>query len=342
METEKSFRWSKILQEIVNSSSEKQRLATALGVTTVTLGRWADGKVNPQRSHLIKLVQVLQPQDRQDMVDALQEIYPDTPAWLRDETVEQIPSVFFAQVLSVRTNTTDSLRFWRISDMVLKKALELLDPNQLGMSVKIVQCMPPTARDKKIRSLRERTGKGNPPWTADLEHDVHFLGLESLSGYATEARHIVKDDNLAKAKSIPAVQAEFEISAAAHPIRFEGKIAGCLLISSTQEGYFSQKRLSLISILSDLAAIAFDSEDFYDPQLIELRVMPSLKRQHKIVSAFRMRVMKKFREASFNRKPISNTEAEQQVWREIEEELIEISETFENDDDYEDDGSDEG
>jgi hypothetical protein len=56
--------------------------------------------------------------------------------------------------------------------------------------------MPPISPQHKIRSLRERAGKGTPPWTADLEHDVLFLGLESMSGYAAEVRRIVVDDDL--------------------------------------------------------------------------------------------------------------------------------------------------
>jgi transcriptional regulator with XRE-family HTH domain len=322
--------WSSVLQSIIKSTSEKQRLASALGLTTTTLSRWASGDVKPQRSHLIKLIQVLQPDHRLALLDALEQYYPDIQSWLRDDTAEQIPASFFAQVLSVRTITTESLRFWRISDMVLKQALAQLDPNRLGMAVKLVQCMPPTQRDGKIRSLRERAGKGTAPWTSDLEHDVHFLGLESMSGYAVEVRHIVKDDDLTRQKTTPAIRGEFEVSAAAHPIRFGGKIAGCLLASSTQPAYFSQQRLALLATFSDLIALAFDRNEFYDPRLIELRIMPPPEVQDEYLSTFRHRVTRKFQEASLSKRPLSHFEAEQQVWREIEADLIELSESYAN------------
>lgn len=313
--------WSSVLQGIIRSTSERQRLSTALGVTTMTLSRWASGESNPQRQHLLHLVQVLHPHHRQDLLDALEDQYPDIHTWLRDDHSEQIPSDFFAQVLNVRTTTTESLLFWRISDMVLRQALEMLDPNNLGMAVKLIQCMPP-GKDGKIHSLRERTGKGTPPWTSDLEHDVYFLGLESMSGYAAEMRHIVNNDDLSKNTTFPAYQSEYEVSAAAHPIRLEGRIAGCLLASSTQPAYFSQQRLSLLTVLSDLISFAFEQKDFYAPNLIELRVMPKPEHQRPILATFRQRVTKKFQDATLQHITINNNEAELQVWQDIETGLL--------------------
>src|SRR5215472_7448782 len=157
--------WSSILQGIIKSTAERQRLSSALGVTSMTLSRWASGESKPQRPHLIHLLQVVHPNQRQELLDALEEQFPEIQAWLTEDTSEQIPAEFFAQVLNIRTTTTESLRFWRISEVVLKQALAQLDPNRLGMSVKLLQCMPPTEPDNKVHSLRERTGKGTPPWT---------------------------------------------------------------------------------------------------------------------------------------------------------------------------------
>src|SRR2546430_528148 len=213
--------WSIVLQGIIKSPSERQRLSAALGVTSMTLSRWASGESRPQHTHLIHLVQVIHPNQRQELLDALEEQYPDIQNWVNEVPSEQIPSEFFAHVLNIRTTTTESLRFWRISDEVLKQALLQLDPNRLGMAVMLVQSMPPSPVDGKVRSLRKRTGKGTSPWTADLEHDMLFLGLESLSGYSVEVRHIVSDDDLRQSKPFPAVQDSHEVSAASHPIRFE-------------------------------------------------------------------------------------------------------------------------
>jgi hypothetical protein len=217
------------------------------------------------------------------------------------------------------------LRFWRISDMILKQILAQLDPNQLGMAVTLVQCMPPSERHgNKIRSMRERAGRGTFPWTADLEPMALFLGMESLAGYAVEARRIVNTDDLTKEKLLPAYGTDFEASASAHPILLGGSIAGCLAASSTQIGYFTQQRQSLLVAFSNLASLAFDKEEFYDPKLVELRVMPTPKYQRPILDGFRVRVSKLLTNATHQRTRMSNTEAEQKVWIDIEESLLSL------------------
>lgn len=317
--------WSIVLQGVIKSPSERQRLSAALGVTSMTLSRWASGESKPQRSHLIHLVQVMHPNQRQELLDALEDLYPDIQNWVNEVPSQQISPEFFAHVLNIRTTTTENLRFWRISDEVLKQALLQLDPNHLGMAVMLIQCMPPSPTDGKIRSLRERTGKGTPPWTADLEHDVLFLGLESLSGYSIEVRHIVSDDDLRQSKPFPAVQDSYEVSAAAHPIRFEGRIAGCLLASSTQPKYFSQERLNLLATFSDLISLAFDEKDFYPASMIELRVIPKPEIQRPILANFRQRLTAKFQQAAQQSQQLSNAQIEMAVWQEIEAELLAIS-----------------
>lgn len=319
--------WFEILRDIIKSPAERQRLSTSLGVTTMTLTRWANGESKPQKSHLLNLVQVIHPNQRFIIIDALQEIYPELQSLLNEgSSDEKIPSDFFSQVLNIRTTTTDSLRFWRISEVVLKQALLQLDPNQLGMSVKLIQCMPPSAPGEKVRSLRERTGKGTPPWTADLEHDVLFLGIESLSGAAVETRHAMNNDNLQKNHSVPSVMDVFEVSAAAHPIRLEGRIAGCLLASSTQEGYFSQQRIALLGTFSDLLSLAFDKHEFYRSADIALCVMPKPEVQRPILAGFRDMVTQKFHESMQKRTQLNNAEAELLAWKDLEEKLLEKQE----------------
>ena len=315
--------WQTILQQVLKMSGERQRMATALGLSPMTLSRWANGESNPQRPHLVRLVQVVNPQYRDDLIEALEEAYSDIHSLLKEETLDYVPAEFFAELLSVRTTTTESLRFWRISDLVLKQFLTQLDPNPLGMTISIVQCMPPSRKHGgKIRSLRERVGKGTYPWTADLEHMALFLGMESLGGYASEARHIVNIDDLRKDKLLPAYQFEYEVSAAAHPIMFGGRIAGCLSASSTQVRYFTQQRQALVATFSNLASLAFDKSEFYDPKLIELRVMPKPEYQRPIIDSFRHRVSRALTTATHQRLHMTNQEAEQIVWSEIEDELL--------------------
>src|SRR6266571_168226 len=54
-----SSSWKSILQHIIKIPTERQRLSEALGVTTMTLNRWVHGDSQPQRSHLLRLLQVV-------------------------------------------------------------------------------------------------------------------------------------------------------------------------------------------------------------------------------------------------------------------------------------------
>jgi len=302
---------------------ERQRLSEALGVTTMTLNRWAQGDSQPQRSHLLRLLQVVQPQHRAELLEALEASYPDIQSWLKEDLPEQVSSLFFARVLRMRATIIQSLRFWHISDMVLTQALIQLDPHQQGIALTVAQCMPPS-QGGKIRSLRERAGKGTYPWSEDLEHLAIFLGMESLAGYAVETRHVASIEDLRKqTQLLPAYRTEHEVSAAAQPIWLGGCIAGCLLASSTQPGHFTQQRLTLLGIFSDMLALSFDRIDFYPPKLIELRVMPALELQRSSISSFQQRVRWAVSQAASSpEQHINYFEIEQNVWQEIEHELL--------------------
>jgi hypothetical protein len=146
--------------------------------------------------------------------------------------------------------------------------------------------------------------------------------LESLSGYAVEVRHIVSDDDLRQSKPFPSLQDTYGVSAAAHPVRFEGRIAGCLHVSSTQPRYFSQERLNLLATFSDLISLAFDDKDFYPASAIELRVMPKPEAQRPVLAKFRQRVTAKLQHVAHKQLQLSNAQIEMQVWQEIEAELL--------------------
>lgn len=310
--------WRSILQAIFKVPGERQRLANVLGLSVMTLNRWANGNTTPQRPHLIRLMQVVPQQYHEELLVALGEIYPDVEVLLTDDSPEIIPAEFCADILKQRTLLPEMMRFGRLSEMILEQVLKQLDPNQFGMSVTFVQCMPPSPRQHgEICSLREKIGRGTYPWTTDLGQVMLFLGAESLAGYVVERRIGTSIDDLRKETLRPAYQVGQEISAAASPIMLGGRIAGCLSVSSTQAGYFSQQRLQLLNAFSDLSTIIFDRKDFYDPALIRLRLMPRPDVQQPIIAEFRQRVF----DAREHRN-LSSQEIEQLVWGEIEEQFL--------------------
>ena len=313
--------WQAVLGRIIQTPAERQRLATALGVSVMTLIRWTNGSYRPQKSHLIRLVQLIPPEYRAELLAALESEFPDIHSRLYEEPPEQIPPDFFVQVLNTRATIIETLRFWHITDMVLNQALAQLDANRSGMSITLVQCMPPS-QGGKIRSLRERMSRGTLPWKAGLEHLSLFLGIETLAGYVVQYQRPASIEDLSRDNLLPAYQSEFEVSAAANPIWLDGRIAGCLLASSTQAGYFSQHWLALRSTFSDAISLAFDKNDFYRPDCIELSVMPPPDMQRPHLDKFRQRVTQVLVEATQNKRHLTNIQAEQTVWCEIEEILL--------------------
>ena len=81
----------------------------------------------------------------------------------------------------------------------------------------------------------------------------------------------------------------------------------------------------MIQQYADLIALAFEPEEFYEPQDIQLRVMPSHSLQKLYFADFRQRVANAMRDSIGTDRPLNNIEAEQLVWQQLEEELIELS-----------------
>src|SRR5205807_289265 len=109
-------------------------------------------------------------------------------------------------------------------------------------------------------------------------------------------------------------------------ILYAGRIAGCLLVSSTQHSYFTvPSRSSLIEQYANLLALAFEPREFYEPDQIELRVMPDQEIQKEHFANFRQRVANTMLEAARDRRPVSSVLAEEMVWQELEDELLQLS-----------------
>src|SRR5260370_35488417 len=82
------------------------------------------------------------------------EAFPDSPSNLDPD--------FLRGVWKMRAETSSVLLFWTLCKHVLQHALFQLDRQHAGMSMTVVQCMPP-AQDGTIKSRREVFGRGTPP-----------------------------------------------------------------------------------------------------------------------------------------------------------------------------------
>ncbi len=324
--------WRELLGSIVGDPQERLTIAQELGVSPVTLSRWVNKESDPRPQNLRHLVTTL-PAYREMLIELISEEFPDFSATIEDDSSKEIPSTFYSRIFHARASTNDTLRFWSISHLILQQALGQLDPNRLGMSIIIVRCMYPH-EDGKIHSLRESTGLGTPPWNGDLEQKSMFLGAESLAGFVVTSCRSAVIQNIDEDKTLlPAHHVEHEKSAAAYPIMFAGRVAGCLLVSSTYANHFlSQSRLTLIKNYADLVSLAFEAEEFYDPRQIELRIVPLHSVQKTYFSNFRQRVAFEMIQASQQGHSINNIEAEKLVWQQLEKELLDVSMNINPDD----------
>jgi transcriptional regulator with XRE-family HTH domain len=318
-----SSQWRELLGKIIRDTQERQRIANELGISAVTLTRWASGDSRPRPQNLRLLINALPPDHRR----AFLELIPEEFGASINEVVDvdrgelEIPSVFYARILSAHCSLPRLLHFNSISDVILQQALKQLDSNRVGMEITVVQCMYPTP-EGKIRSLRESIGRGTPPWNRELEQRTLFLGSESLAGYVVSTGRPRAIESRSEGQNLfPARWVEWEESAMAYPIMLSDTSAGCLLISCTQPHYFvSDARQRLVQYYAELLSVAFDMEAFYPLGDIELGRMPGYDLQNEYLATFRQRTS-----SVMIQKRVSVPEAERMVWQQLEEDLLQAA-----------------
>lgn len=316
--------WREFLSSIISNNAERDRIASDIGVHAITLVRWASGESTPRPHNMRQLLRALPKQQRSQLQQLLEKVSSDISELEIDTSEQDIPHKFIMEVLEARASIPDLLRFWSITRLVLQQALKQLDPERIGMAITVVRCMP--LRDGKIRSLRESVGLGSPPWGGDLEEKALLLGAESLAGHVTVSCRLEQIGDLRTNKTfLPAYQVEHEVSAVACPIMYACRVAGCLLLSSTQVDYFvPEARLLLIRGYAHLVSLAFTPSEFYNPEDIALHIMPPQQRQQEHFDGFRRRVLQHMQSSSDSERRISSTEAEQQEWQKIEATLLHL------------------
>ena len=320
--------WRDLLETILGDPAERERIAAELGVRTITLTRWGNGTSTPHPDTLRRLPRAVPEQYRHQFRELLEQSFPALAfAPAEDEDLqEEVPVALVGEVLRTRATCPDTLRFWTITRQVLQHAILQLDPEPVGMELSVVQCMPPSS-DGKIRSLRESFGLGTGPWVSALNPKALFLGADSLAGHVTASGHFEQIGDLRITVGyLPAYRTAHEVSAAAQPITYAGRVAGCLLFASTQPNYFSsQARQRLIQRYADLLALAFEPEEFYPPDMLVLNLVPPLEVQQSYLGSFRQRVANIMTETARMPHPASLPQAERMAWQEIEELLLQLA-----------------
>lgn len=314
--------WRELLGSILHDPKEKQRIAHELRLNPITISRWISGEATPRPYNLQLLLKTL-PRYRASLLEVMPAAWKSTlnSAPPADESLEEISSSFFIRVLTAHSNLPSNVHFYSICDMVLGQMLKHLDPHRLGMEITLALCLPPLKGDK-VHSLREAIGRGTPPWSEHSDQQTFLLGSESLAGHVVTAAHAEAIQSREEKRYLfPVHWMPWEESAMACPLMRAGRVAGCLLVSSTQPDYFLPDRQTLVEHYAHLIALALESSEFYDFGRIELYLMPSFDKQQATFATLRQRVNETLSEAQVRQQPLSLMQAEELVWHQIEAEL---------------------
>ena len=321
---QKTRTWRELLGELISNPQERQRIADELNVTPITLSRWVQYESKPRIASLRRMLLVMS-EHRQLLLELIEKEFPGFTLSQRDDGQldEQlsIPSAFYKRVLHTLTALPHALRFESLCDLILQQMLEQLDPHKQGMAVIVACCMPPVVGN--VHSLREKAGRGTPPWNYDLEQQGRLLGAESLAGHVLGIAHLDVNQSLTEPSGREAgYAAQWEESAVAVPIMQLGKAAGSLLVSSTRPDYFSPARCALIESYAELIMLAFDQEDFYEFEQIELVPLPPREAQQPYFAGFAFRVAQVMVQSAGDEHPMNVLQAQRMVWQQIEQELL--------------------
>jgi hypothetical protein len=331
------YAWRVIVGQIASNIDAREQLASQLGVNPVTLLRWAgmhktgvageqQRVIEPRKGSLLKLVTAL-PEHREALIASLKEEFPsmfkpeDFQPDARPAFEATIPSICYEAVLEAAAMLSGGIRYTSVFDHLLRFALLQLDPERLGLSAIVVQCTRPRS-EEKVRSLREQFRIGTPPWQPRREERNLFLGAESLAGKAVETSQPYEVEDIRSYTGLlPIHRTKYEVSAAACPIMRAGAVAGCLLFSSQQPGFFTRERAKLIEKYAHLALEGFDPQDFYPPEHIELRWMPDAEEQEAVIRLIPKQVRDLLRTGQITNRSL----AEREIIHRTEEHFIDLA-----------------
>lgn len=330
---QKPANWRELLASMIQNPVQRQQLAQQLEVNPVTLNRWSNGESTPRPQNLRRLLEVVPEPQRSLLLELLEaEFGPEfaqgsAARELLDRSFSpEITGTFYMRVLRTLATLPAAMSYSSLSELILEQALKQLDAQRLGMAIMVSRCLPP-ASGQVVRSLLESAGRGTPPWNPSLEQEGLLLGVESLTGYAVTVRHLVARQRLGEEDTsrFPGYRDRWEESAVAVPIARQGLIAGCLLVSSAQPEYFSPSHEQLIQSYADLLALSFGPQAFFDPEHIRLGVLPPQSVQRTYLAGLQRRLLAMMTQAARNRQPLTVIEAQQLVWQQIEDELLQLT-----------------
>jgi transcriptional regulator with XRE-family HTH domain len=310
--------WRELLDMLTRNPSERKRVAAELGVAPYTITRWIEG-ATPRIQSLKKLPSIF-PDYAQLFTELIQADIAPSPSYI-DRPKFDIPEEFYIRILAAYATTGGPFRSWSLRQLILEQALAQLDPDDLGIQLSIITCVP-ALTNQPVRSLCERLRMASPPLGHGLSWHIFFLGASSLSGWTIGRGEPGVVQDFDQGGPIPVQRGERpKKSAVAWPIQRAGNIAGCLFLASTQKNYFTSERISLAEIYANAIALSFRDNEFYPLAHMALHQMPDLFYQEERVS---LQLFRRLVDAlrSEHLYCISEAEAEVLALQQIESEFI--------------------
>ena len=319
LEDEQLSPFSNYLRHILRRDrAEIARLANVLDVSENTIYRWMNGNSEPRAVHLRHLLEAL-PDHYSNLTYAIGQTFPGIMDTLTT-SLREVQKDIYRRVLELLSTTPDNeQRRWQITKAIFEYILLHLDAERQGLAVTYAKLMP--TRADGVHSLIETDMRGNSPWPFTLENPA-YLGSTTLAGTAAMLERLQTWDNLSETERLQVKVDEFERSACACPVTRGNRIAGVLIVSSTQTGFFADPvAYQAVLEYAQLLSLAFRGRDFYPFSLLNLVPMPDLKWQRTEVGrSYVNRIM-----TCARRLDISRQEAEQHVRAEMEAEFEELA-----------------
>jgi hypothetical protein len=309
--------WRQLLGQLVPTPSARRKLSQEHQIGLRTLERWISGETEEPNFALLERLLEAFPVQRDRLVLLIQKEFPGFhPLIQADQQSGRIPATFYARILESYTHVAEPLRFWTITNLIFEQMLPILDAENRGIEIVIVQATRPMP-GRPVRSLYENVGTGTTPWPQTLASRTLFLGAESLAGYVVSTAQPAVVQASEPTSRIPVTWTAHEMAAAALPLQIGGRIAGCLLVSSTQADFFTPAVQQALHHYSNLLTLAFAPADFYDLSAIALARMPEPSQQQSLLGYFPRRVSTLMAEQG-----ISRQVAEERTRQEMEDELL--------------------
>lgn len=318
MQTNGPRPFSMLLSSLIkNERGEILRIAEETGVSDNTVYRWLNGTSEPRQSHMLRLLGVL---SRTSPTPAPS---PGPPAHaggrgpMNSSVRWDVPKDIYRRVMEQAAITVDDAsRRWHIIETIFEYALLHLDPEHRGLALTYARLMPPRA-DGTIHSLYEAEMRGQSPWPFALDYKS-YLGSTTLAGAAAMLQRVHTWSKMDEDARTPVGLDENERSSCAAPVMRGGRLAGVLIVSSTQDDFVHNASVPRsVGDYAHLLAVGLLDSDFYDISLIKLVPMPELNWQReRVARTYLNRVVEYARKQC-----LSFAEAEQKVLQDLEDDF---------------------